>query len=181
MLTLEELKSSNVDFDIAKEALSQSEKRLVDALDAKKMVEQKATVLFGAYVTIMLALFGVGAALAKDAHLMVPALPFFVTGVIFMVGALYFANVFKGAEYGNLGSEPSMWLQSGRIDGDKQEFARMLAYLAHHHAHRISISYTSNEGKTISLHFGMLMGVVGGLVLLLTMVIIYGGPLTIHP
>jgi hypothetical protein len=181
MLTLEELRSSNVDFDIAKEALAQSEKRLGDALDAKKAVEQKATVLFGAYVTIMLALFGAGAALAKDAHLMAPALPFFVTGTIFLIGALSFANVFKGAEYGNLGSEPSMWLQSGRIDGDKQAFARMLAYLAHHHANRISVSYASNDRKTASLHFGMVMGIVGGLVLLLTIVVIYGGPATIHP
>jgi hypothetical protein len=177
MMTLQELSASNVDFDIAKEALAQSEKRLGDALDAKKVVEQKATVLFGAYVTIMLALFGVGGALAKDAHLMAPALPFFVTGTIFLVGALAFVFVFKSAVYGNLGSEPSMWLQSGRIDGDKQALARMLAYLAYHHADRIKTSYESNAKKSAALHFGMVMGIIGGVVLLMTMVVIYG-PLT---
>jgi hypothetical protein len=180
MLTLDELRSSHVDFDIAKEALSQSEKRLGDALDAKKVVEQKATVLFGGYVTIMLALFGVGGALAKDAHLMAPALPFFVTGTIFLIGALSFVYVLNSAEYGNLGSEPSMWLQSGRIDGDKQAFARMLAYLTHHHANRIDKSYESNARKSATLHFGMVMGVIAGLVLLLTMVVTYA-PASIHP
>jgi hypothetical protein len=36
MLTLEELRSSNVDFDIAKEALAQSEKRLHLMTSSKK-------------------------------------------------------------------------------------------------------------------------------------------------
>ena len=180
MLPLEQLHNSNVDFDIAKEALAQSEKRLIDALDVKKAVEQKATVLFGAYVTISLALLGIGAALVRDAILGASPLPFFIAGAFFIVGAAAFAFVFRSAEYGNLGSEPSMWLRAGVIDGDKREFARMLAYLAHHHQNRIAVSYKSNESKSRSLHFGMMMGVLGAGALLLAALITYC-PFAIRP
>jgi hypothetical protein len=174
MLTLEELRSSSVNFDVAKEALGQVEKRLNDALESKKAVEQKATVLFGAYVTISLALFGFGGALARDVNVAMKAWPVFVAGLFFVIGAAAFAYVFRSAEYGNLGSEPSMWLQSGRIDGDKDAFARMLAYLTYHHSTRIQISYDSNARKSCSLHFGMVMGLVGALALFAAMFFISG-------
>jgi hypothetical protein len=180
MLTPESLRSSNVNFEIAKEALAQAEKRLGDALEAKKAVEQKATVLFGAYVTISLALFGFGGTLAKDSHLAARVWPIFVVGIFFVIGAAAFAYVFRSAEYGNLGSEPSMWLQAGRIDGDKDAHARMLAYLAYYHAGRIQISYDSNARKSRSLHFGMMVGVIGALALLLAMSFTYG-VYAIHP
>jgi hypothetical protein len=165
MLTTDELRSANINFDIAKEALAQSEKRLSDALEAKKTVEQKATVLFGAYVTISLALFGVGGALLRDATLNVRGWPFFFAGTCFVVGAVAFVLVLRSGQYGNLGSQPSMWLQPGRIDGDQQELGRMFAYLAHHHQSRIATSYESNASKRRALHFGMAMGVVGVIVL----------------
>jgi hypothetical protein len=174
MLTPESLRSVNVNFDIAKEALVQVEKRLGDALEAKKAVEQKATVLFGTYVTISLALFGFGGTLAKDINIAAKVWPVFIAGMFFVIGAGAFASVFRSAEYGNLGSEPSMWLQPGRIDGDKGELARMIAYLTSYHAKRIQVSYDSNAGKSRSLSFGMIMGVVGALVLLAAMLFIYG-------
>ena len=163
MMTLESLRNADVNLDAAKEALVQSEKRLGDALEAKKAVEQKATVLFGAYVTISLALFGFGGALAKDVGS--KAWPVFIAGMVFVVGAAAFARVFWGGKYGNLGSQPSMWLQSGRIDGNKDAFARMIAYVAYHHDSRIRISYDSNAVKTRSLHFGLTMGIIGALAL----------------
>lgn len=165
MLTPESLRSVDVNLDVAKEALVQAERRLGDALEAKKTVEQKATVLFGAYVTISLALFGFGGTLAKNTNVAAKVWPIFVAGMFFVVGAGAFASVFKSAEYGNLGSEPSMWLQSGRIDGDKDELARMFAYLTYHHANRIQVSYDSNAWKGRSLSFGLIMGIVGALAL----------------
>jgi hypothetical protein len=180
MLKLEELRSLNVNFDIAKEALSQAEKRLTDALEAKKAVEQKATVLFGAYITISLALFGFGGALARDGNAVVKAWPFLLAGIFFVAGAAAFVHVFRSAEYGNLGSEPSMWLYSGRIDGDKDALARMLAYLTHHHARRIQISFESNARKSRSLHLGMWMGLLGVIALLAAIFFTYGGAAS-HP
>jgi hypothetical protein len=176
MLTLDSLRSVNINLDIAKEALVQVEKRLGDALEAKKAVEQKATILFGAYVTISLALFGFGGTLAKDINVAEVWAVFivFIAGMFFVVGAGAFAFVFRGAEYGDLGSEPSMWLQSGRIDGDKDELARMIAYLTYHHANRIQVSYESNARKSRSLSLGLIMGVVGALALFAAMIFIYG-------
>jgi hypothetical protein len=170
MLTLEQLRATNVDFDIAKEALTQSEKRLDDAFDAKKAVEQKATVLFGTYVTISLAFFGFAATVAKDNPHHIKLWLFFVTGAFFVLGAACFASVFRSAEYGNKGSEPSMWLVRGRIDGDKLVLARMLAYLAYHHAHRIEVSYQSNATKSRFLHAGMIFGVLGSIVFLILLI-----------
>lgn len=172
MLTLDQLRETDVDFDVAKEALAQSEKRLGDALDAKKTVEQKAMVLFGAYVTISVALFGLAGALLRDAAFAKLAWPFFIGASVFVIGAALFAAVFQGAKYGSAGSEPSMWLQSGRIDGDKQALARMLAYLAYHHQGRINVSNASNANKTWYLHSGMIAGVLGATILAL------GVPLT---
>jgi hypothetical protein len=66
MMTLEEIERSNVNKEVAREAYEQATKRLVDTLETKKSYEQKAFTLFNAYLTITLALFGVGGALYKD-------------------------------------------------------------------------------------------------------------------
>lgn len=179
MMTLESLRVTEVNFDIAKEALVQAEKRLGDALEAKKVVEQKATALFGAYVTLSLALFGFGGTLARDVGS--NAWPVFVAGMLFVAGAAAFAHVFRGGEYGNLGSQPSMWLQSGRIDGGKDAFARMIAYVTFHHDGRIRASYDSNAAKNRSLNCGLAMGLVGALALLAAMLFIFYGFATGHP
>jgi hypothetical protein len=170
MLTIEQIKDIDVDLDVAREALNQSEKRLDDAFEAKKAVEQKATVLFGTYVTISLALFGFAATLVNANLLHIKLWPFFVTGTFFILGAACFAGVFRAAEYGNKGSEPSMWLRSGLIDGDKMGLARMLAYLAHHHSRRIEVSYQSNATKSRFLHSGMIFGVMGSAVFLILLI-----------
>jgi hypothetical protein len=172
MLTLEELRSTEVHFGTAKEALAQAEKRLGDALDVKKTVEQKATVLFGAYVTLSIALFGLATTMARDGTFAKLAWPFFIAGAVLVIGGVMFAHVFRSANYGNMGSEPSMWLQAGRIDGGEQELARMLAYLAYHHAARIEASYASNADKSWYLHTGMIIGLVAAAALAL------GVPLT---
>ena len=66
MLSLEQLKQSKINPLVAREAYLQAEKRLSDVLDTKKSVEQKASNLFSAYVTVALALFGIGGAIFKD-------------------------------------------------------------------------------------------------------------------
>lgn len=101
----------------------------------------------------------------KDASLAKVAWPFFLAGFVFVVGATAFALVFRSAEYGNLGSEPSMWLESGRIDGDQIALARMLAYLSFFHINRIDKSFESNRNKSRWLHAGMATGIIGAAVL----------------
>ena len=62
MLTLEQLGNSNINADAAREAHTQSEKRLADLLETKKGFEQKAAVLLTGLTTLALGLIGVGAA-----------------------------------------------------------------------------------------------------------------------
>ena len=145
MLSIDEIRRKAITSEVAKEALVQSEKYLTDLLEIKKSVEQKATVLFGAYVTISLALFGFG---AKDLSL-IKATPFFLAGMFFVAGASAFCMVLTTAKYGMLGSKPSLWLQPGRIDGDKTEIARMMAYLTYYHGIRIDRREASNKDKKL--------------------------------
>lgn len=173
MLTPDELHSLNINPAIAREALVQAEKRLGDALEAKKNVEQKATVLFGAYVTISLALYGFGGSLLKDAVSAGDAWPYFIAGTLFVVGAASFAAVFRSAMYGTLGSHPDMWLVGGRIDGGEPALAHMLAFLTYFHAARIKDSNASNARKSRFLHAGMMLGLFGATALLVTVASTY--------
>jgi hypothetical protein len=84
MLTLAQIQAADVNRDVAKE------KRLADILDLKKSVEQKATTLFSAYLTIALALFGVGGTLLKAPVANVPHWPFFLAGFAVALGACMF-------------------------------------------------------------------------------------------
>jgi F0F1-type ATP synthase assembly protein I len=164
---LDDLQSADVNLAVAKEALDQVQKRLADLITTKEAIERKATTLFSSYVTIALALFGVGAALMKDQMLEISPWPFHIAAILFVIGAGLFVRVLHGAVYGYAGSAPDMWLVRGRIDGDEQALARMLAYLVHYHAGRIEDSEASNRRKSMFLHLGMYCGIAGPVVILI--------------
>jgi len=128
MMTLKEIERSNVNKDVAREAYEQAAKRLTDALETKKSYEQKAFTLFNAYLTISLALFGVGSALYKDDGFAFPVIAFWVCGGIFVFGAVFFVLALMDERYGALASSPDMWLNRGTIDGDDTVLPRMLAW-----------------------------------------------------
>jgi hypothetical protein len=160
MFDLDELRSSTINPKVAKEAYVQAEKRLVDLLDTKKSVEQKASSFFSAYLTVALTLFGIGGAIFKDHGLSAKTAPFFLAGTVFVVGALVFMFVLKDEKYGFLGSPPSMWLTQGTIDGADNALDAMYAYLAFYHAERIAVSAKSNATKVAYVRWGMIIGVV---------------------
>ncbi|HKF95227.1 MAG TPA: hypothetical protein VKB96_11640 [Gammaproteobacteria bacterium] len=66
MMTLEEIRSAQINPTAAREAYNHADRRLMDTLETKKFFEQKAFTLFGAYVTAATALLGIGVALLKD-------------------------------------------------------------------------------------------------------------------
>ena len=140
---------------MAKEAYLQAEKRLTDVLDLKKTIEQKATAFFGAYLSASLALIGIGGAIFKDHGIGGKSLPFFLTGLIFIAGAVVFMLALKDRRYGFLGSPPDMWLNKGVIDGEDTALDAMYAYLAFYHADRISVSIASNRRKMALIRQGM--------------------------
>ena len=118
MMTLQEIQVSTVNASVAREAFDQASKRLADTLDTKKNYEQKAFTLFSGYLTVSLALFGVGGAIFKEQGLNLLVVPFWVSGALFVIGTIFFVSALVDKEYGAIASEPSMWLNRGTIDGD---------------------------------------------------------------
>lgn len=167
MMTLEELQLSTINGAVAREAYTQVDRHLLDLLDVRKSLEQKAATLMGAYVTISLALFGVGGAFFKDAGTITKVWPFFGAGLIFFVGALCFIAALKSGQYAAVGSTPEMWLNRGTIDGSDNAVAAMLAYITFHHRERIAICIKGNGQKIRWIDFGIFLGPMAPIVFLI--------------
>lgn len=161
MLTLDEIRKSDIDKDFAREILSQAEKRLADLIDAKKAIDTKATALFAAYVTLATATFGVGSALLRNAVSADGAWPFFAAGSIFAFGALVFVWTIRPAPFGYLGSTPRMWLTEGWSGTSGAGMAHMLAYTAAYYQDRIDLSDAANATRYRLFTFGMSVGLAG--------------------
>jgi hypothetical protein len=159
MLTPSEMQNVKINPLVAKEAYDQAEKRLNDIAEARRSIEQKATALFSAYVTISLALLGVGGAILKNPSLL-HALPFLVSGFVFMIGACFFVISLRSRVYGAIGSLPEMWLKHGTIDGGENAVSAMQAYLTYYCHQRIVDGMKSNSQKVKWLHWGMWSGIV---------------------
>jgi hypothetical protein len=167
MLTLEELQSSNINPAVAREAFAQTDRYLVDILGIRDSYEQKAANFMGAYITISVALFGIGGAIFKDSGLPTRVWPFFAAGLVFIVGAGCFIAAIKAGTYAALGSTPEMWLTRGVIDGEENAVPAMLAYLTYYHSERIETSIRSNKYKAIWIDAGIAFGALGPLIFLL--------------
>lgn len=167
MLTLAELQALTINPEVAREAYIQVDRHLSDVLDVKKSFEQKAATLLGAYITISVALFGIGGAIFKDSGVGPKVWPFFGAGIAFIVGAWFFVAALKTGQYAAVGSTPQMWLNRGTIDGDKNALPAMLAYITFHHSERIRLSERSNERKAYYISAGIISGPMAALVFLI--------------
>jgi hypothetical protein len=167
MLTLAELQESTINPDVAREAYIQVDRHLSDLLDVKKSFEQKAATLLGAYVTLSVALFGIGGAIFKDAGVGPKVWPFFGAGAAFVVGAWFFVAALKTGRYAAVGSTPEMWLNRGTIDGGENALPAMLAYITFHHSERIRLSEDSNERKARFISAGIVSGPIAALAFLI--------------
>lgn len=112
----------------------------------------------GAYVTLSVALFGIGGALFKDAGMWTKVFPFFGAGLVFIIGAWCFIAALKSGQYAAVGSTPEMWLNRGTIDGEDNAVAAMLAYITFHHSERIAICVEGNTRKAHWIDAGIFLG-----------------------
>ncbi len=167
MMTLEEIRTAKINPVIAREAYEQASKRLEDTLDTKKAYEQKAFTLFSGYVTVSLALFGVGGAIFKDQGLTQLVTPFWISGLLYITGAICFVTALVDTQYGALASHPNMWLNKGILDGDDSILPLMMSYITFYHQERIDTSVASNERKAIRIRIGIGLGVAGPILLFL--------------
>jgi hypothetical protein len=172
MLTLSELQELTINPEVAREAYVQADRHLLDILDVRKSFEQKAATPMGAYITISIALFGIGGAIFKDAHFNSKAWPFFGTGLVFILGAWCFVAALKSGTYAAVGSTPEMWLNRGTIDGGDNAVAALLAYITFHHSERIAISVRGNAQKARWIDVGIFLGPVAAIVFLVLFLIL---------
>jgi hypothetical protein len=118
MMTLEEIRSAQINPTVAREAYSQADRCLMDVLETKKSFEQKSFTLFGSYVTAATALVRIGGAILKDNYWNCLSTPLFTATSIFVIGAIFFILALMDKTYGALASDPDMWLNKSTIDGD---------------------------------------------------------------
>jgi len=166
VLTLNELQALTINASVAREAYAHVDRHLVDLLDIRKSFEQKAATLMGAYVTLSVALFGIGGALFKDGGVIERVYPFFGAGCVFIIGAGCFIVALKTGTYAAVGSTPEMWLNRGTIDGGDNAVSAMLAYIVFHHSERIKLCARSNESKARWIDLGIYVGPVAPAVFL---------------
>lgn len=167
MLSLKQLQSGKVNEAVAREAYIQVDRYLTDILATRNLYDQKATALMSAFITISLALFGIGGAIFQKNVADVTAVPFFASGIIFLLGAGFFIAALKAGTFGAVGSTPEMWLSKGVIDGRKNAVAHMLAYLVYYHSERIEISVRGNRLKSRLIGTGIVIGANGPLIFML--------------
>jgi hypothetical protein len=167
MLTLEELQASTINPAVAREAYTQVDRYLMDTIEVRKIFEQKAATLMGAYITLSVALFGIGGAIFRESGAAAKVWPFFGAGLVLIVGAWCFIAALKTGTYAAVGSTPEMWLNPGTIDGGDNAVAAMLAYITFHHRERIAISIKSNERKARWIDAGIFLGPVAPIVFLI--------------
>jgi len=157
-MTLEDLRRSQINPDVAREAYEHASMRLGDVIAIKDAFEQKASTLFSSYVTVALALFAAGGLTGEK-------IAFTVTGAVYLVGAACFGLALWDARYGVRASDPEMWLTKGVIDGDDHALPAMLAYIAFHHQKRITTSQHANDLKAWLIRAGLFVGLLGPLAL----------------
>jgi hypothetical protein len=172
MLTLEELQASTINPAVAREAYTQVDRHLMDIIEVRKTFEQKAATLMGAYITISVALFGIGGAIFREAGVAAKVWPFFGAGLVLIIGAWCFIVALKSGTYAALGSTPEMWLNRGTIDGSDNAVAAMLAYITFHHRHRIAISEQGNQRKARWIDAGIFLGPAAPIVFLILFLVL---------
>lgn len=164
MLTLEEIQSTKINISIIKEGVGQAEKRLSDALETKKSLEQKAFTLLSGYITISIALFGIAANLGKQ-HPMFYSM--IIVGLCFCAGLIFLFNSLRSSDYGTLGRYPDTWLQPRTLDGDEGTLATILGYILHGYQKGIEVSDNSNKHKSTMLNRGVFLGMCAPFVFVL--------------
>jgi len=116
MMSLEEIQLSAITEGVAREAYTQVDRYLSDILAIRDSFEEKAATLMGAYITVSLALFGIGATMLQRTGSVPIVCALFGTGMVFLTGAWCFIHALKAGTYGGVGSTPEMWLTKGVID-----------------------------------------------------------------
>lgn len=166
-LDADALARADISENVAREALLQAREMFADLMDVRKGYDSKALGLFGGFITVSLALFGVaGAALAGD--LLLRWEPFGLAGAAYATGAVCFMCALWDKWYGHAGSHPDVWLRRGTIDGREGVLGRTLAQVASYYRERIELTLAANNRKKWWIRLGIAIGAGAPFLLALT-------------
>lgn len=128
--------------------LGLAEKRLMDTLDTKKQLDQKAFILLSGYILVVISLFQL--AFNSD-----DGASYFVNGTALIlcagVGSLFASILIR--RYGTNGRHPADWLHdSSYLTVKTKHTALIYAYVLHDYIDRIEESKKSNASKVFWLN-----------------------------
>jgi hypothetical protein len=137
---------NNFEESLVDNGLKESEKMLEDSLKTKQGLEDKATKLFTAQLSIISILitiinakiFAVPAPITQIIWLPILFL------VIGLVGSVFCLQV---DDYGSLGKHPNFFLHKEAFTTEKENFKFLKAYMLVDYTDRINVSISSNEQK----------------------------------
>ena len=137
---------------LAKAAMEQTEKRLADYLEIRRATEAKMMSLFGVFVSVSMAIFGLAAALAQrgGAGLAVGMLG--VAGLIFLSSAVVIGLGLRPGDGALLGGTPDFWLGRDALHDadekdDEAQAARHFAVAALDFDRRCAIQIAENRQR----------------------------------
>lgn len=154
--------------ELAKAAMEQSEKRLVDFLEIRRALEAKMTTMFGIYISVTLALYGLSGVLTGRPATAPGGTSWgvFGAGCLFLGGAFILGLALRPSEGALLGGTPDFWLgPDAKADkeesDDKAQTARHYALAALDFDDRLRLQSTDNKSKQDKLNLALWCGFIG--------------------
>ena len=161
MLTESELAARTINAEVAREAFLQADVMLIDVLDNRKALEQRAFILLAGYLPYTGSIIPAAAASwGAKAALIAAAL-----GIVLLLAS------FRGMTYPARGTSPRAWINAGIIDGSESALAHTHAHLARQMADRIDLGIKANGSKLRLINAALACGAASIVVLAASRVI----------
>jgi len=162
LLSLDEIRSfhTKINLSIVNNGILEAKSRLKDALETKRLLDQKTFVLLKGYMLTSIALILALVFFISSKPITLIFISFIISAFFFCFGIVFLLISLKSANYGTLGNYPDCWLQEGIIDGDQDTHSTMLTYILHAYHDKIWQSDDSNIRKSGFLNLGILSGII---------------------
>lgn len=155
-----ELRDLDITPEIADQAFHHVSTRLEWALDQRKLIETRAIGLLRTFLSLALAVIGVGVALQRMEGPPLELTAFLAGATPLFLAAACMVVAIWDRDYGSLGSTASWWLRKGVIDGDPSEAAYLTACLTESYQRRIKASMGSNMTAIYFIRGGLVAAVL---------------------
>lgn len=144
---IEQIQDLKVNEKIVREALNQSEKKLIDFLENKKNICNKIFILFNVFISILIALVSAVAYVTQHQECKLFLYFIYPFGALLFLSVLFCLLALKADRYGSLGTKAGFWLRKDILEGNSNTLTVMLGYVLYSYKEKIETTYLSNEKK----------------------------------